>query len=95
MSVKRKISRNGQIAIPKELQRELGIQDGDYLNIDFTNNKVIIDNLMQNNYLNQCIINRGKVTIPTEIRRIMNIQHGTHFIIELSNDRKKLYLLKD
>lgn len=93
--VKKRISMNGQITIPRTIQRLLDINDGDYLCIYYnTNKEIIIDTIQNDNQLNLCIYRYGKVSIPSEIRRFMNIDLGSYLDMEISKDKRKVHLSK-
>lgn len=93
--VKKKILRNGQIAIPREIQRLLNIKEGDYLCIYNTNNEIIIDTQEKDDQLNVCIFRHGKVSVPSEIRRIMKIKLGSYLVMEISKEKDKIYLKRE
>ncbi|MGP7816484.1 AbrB/MazE/SpoVT family DNA-binding domain-containing protein [Niallia sp. 01092] len=90
--IKRKIYKNGQISIPKHLQEELKITDGDLLFVYIVNKTIFIEAAHDNETLNQCYIRDGRISIPTEIRRILTITNRTTLIMGISEDKQKIYV---
>ncbi len=88
----KKISKNGQIGIPKQVRKQLNIQNGDFLTIYYDNDVLVIEKWdnQHHNQLNQCIFSNGRVSIPIELRRIHNIELDFPVTMEISN--KKILL---
>ncbi|WP_445492039.1 AbrB/MazE/SpoVT family DNA-binding domain-containing protein [Niallia sp. 03133] len=93
--IRRKIYKNGQISIPKQLQRELKIKNGDLLYVYILNKSIIIQTSHDNKTLNQCYISGGRISIPMEIRRILSITPKTPLIIGITEDKLKIYIHVD
>jgi len=93
----KKINKSGQIFIPKQIQNQLEIQNGDSLYI-YHHKGIIVVEKMDNQYekrtLNECLLSNGRVSIPVELRRILQINVGAALIMESSNYDKKIYLKK-
>lgn len=89
---KRRIYGNGQISIPKKLQKELNIINGDNLFIYLVNNSIIIQTTHHNKTLNQCYFSGGRLSIPMEIRRILNITDKTPLVMDITDDKQKIHI---
>lgn len=90
--IKRRIHQNGQISIPKTLQKELNVTNGDLLYIYTLNHSIFIQPIHPNKTLNQCSISSGRLSIPMEIRRILNITNKTPLILGITKDKQKIYI---
>ncbi|PLR82180.1 hypothetical protein CVD25_08795 [Bacillus canaveralius] len=88
----RRISKKGQICIPKKIQTKLSILEGDYLYIYIKYSNIIIEKHNDNQTLNQCVIRNGQISIPAEIRRILGISYDTPLVIDASGLQKKIIL---
>jgi AbrB family looped-hinge helix DNA binding protein len=91
----KKINKCGQVLIPKQIQKQLSIQDGDFLYIYYHKGIIVVEKIEKQNEkrtLNQCILSNGRVSIPAELRRILKMNLDTHIIMESSISDKKIYL---
>ena len=80
----KKLNKKGQISIPKKIQQQLKIKDGDSLAIFQQKELIILKSQHPNQRLNQCILSGGRISIPAELRRILNIHTESDFVMEVS-----------
>lgn len=85
-----KISKNGQIRIPKKVQMQLNLIEGKYLFIYESQNCIMIEKQHEDETLNQCLFTNGKITIPMELRRLVNVSAGTILSIDVSSNKVTL-----
>ncbi|MFS0646110.1 AbrB/MazE/SpoVT family DNA-binding domain-containing protein [Siminovitchia sp. 179-K 8D1 HS] len=78
------MSKNGQIRIPKKIQKQLNLIEGQYLFVYESKNCIMIEKHHEDETLNQCLFTNGKITIPMELRRLCNINVREMFSIEVS-----------
>lgn len=88
----KKLLKNGQVSIPKKIQVQLNIQDGDYLTIYQQTEGIAIKNQHHDPQLNQCIVSNGRISIPVELRRILKIKEQSNFLMEVFISEKKILL---
>lgn len=82
-----KISDNGQIRIPKKVQTQLNLIEGQYLFVYESQNSIMIEKHHEDETLNQCLFTNGKITIPMELRRLFNITARTTLSIDISSNK--------
>jgi len=73
----RRLSKNGQINLPRELLKQIHVVNGDTLYIDYNCTTIKVIKQECNPTLNQCILSNGKISIPAEIRRFLEIPWNT------------------
>lgn len=89
----KKLRKNGQITIPKKVQEQLNIQNGDFLTVyQQTKGMIAIKNHHHDHKLNQCVFSNGRVSIPVELRRILNIQDRSDLFMEVIIEERKIIL---
>ncbi|WP_141432574.1 AbrB/MazE/SpoVT family DNA-binding domain-containing protein [Bacillus sp. 03113] len=91
MYVKR-LLKNGQISIPKKVQNQLSLIEGDYLYIYKDQESIVIENKHHNQHLNQCIFRCGRVSIPIELRRLLDISYKTPLVMDASSIQNKIFI---
>lgn len=89
-----KITKNGQIRIPKKVQNDLNLLEGHYLYIYESQKCIYIEKDHEDDTLNQCLFANDKVTIPMELRKLLNISNGTHLYLDVS-DYNTIRLMKN
>ncbi|WP_370875145.1 AbrB/MazE/SpoVT family DNA-binding domain-containing protein [Cytobacillus purgationiresistens] len=77
----KKITKNGQILIPKEIQNRTSISEGDFLYIYIRKKQIVIEKSNENQTLNQCVFRNKLLSIPVEIRRILDISNESKLAI--------------
>ncbi len=82
-----KVSDNGQIRIPKKVQTQLNLIEGQYLFVYESQNCIMIEKHHEDETLNQCLFTNGKITIPMELRRLLNITARTTLSIDISSNK--------
>lgn len=96
----RKLYKNGQVSIPKEITKQLEINEGTILFVDYQEGNIVIDKKNDNSSLNQRTLSNGVINIPKEIRDIHGIgsdryllikadQQSTRILLRPENKRKK------
>ncbi|XJZ28032.1 AbrB/MazE/SpoVT family DNA-binding domain-containing protein [Bacillota bacterium Lsc_1132] len=80
----KRLNKKGQISIPKKIQQQLKIKDGDSLTIFQQKEQIILKSRHPNKRLNQCILSGGRISIPAELRRILNIHIDSDLEMEVS-----------
>lgn len=88
----RRLSKTGQISIPKHMEQQLNLKEGYYLYIYNCKESIIIVKHHSNETLNQCIYRNGKVSIPTELRRLLGISFETPLELTLSDDQDMIII---
>lgn len=90
-----KLTKNGQILIPKRVQKSLKFHEGEFLFIHTCKDKILIEKNNQNKFLNQCVFNFGRISIPAEIRRILNISEMTPLSMNVSIEQQTIFIQKN
>lgn len=88
----RRLSKSGQISIPKTVEQQLNLKEGHYLYVYQYKESIIIVNHHSNKTLNQCIYRNGKVSIPAELRRLLGISFETPLEMTLADDQNKIII---
>ncbi len=91
----RKISKTGQITLPKEICTNLNLIEGEYLFIYKYKNSIIIQKHHDNTTLNQCIFRNGKISIPAELRKLTGITQNTLLKIKINRCNEKIIILPE
>ncbi|GKU84108.1 MULTISPECIES: AbrB/MazE/SpoVT family DNA-binding domain-containing protein [Niallia] len=89
---KRRIYNNGQIAVPKKLQKQLNFNAGDLLFIYILDKSIIIKANHDNKDLNQCYLSGNRISIPKEIRNILGITSDTPLIMGITDDKNGIFI---
>ncbi|RTR28156.1 AbrB/MazE/SpoVT family DNA-binding domain-containing protein [Robertmurraya yapensis] len=88
----KKISKTGQINLPKEICTELNLIDGEYLFIYKHQNSIVIEKQHENVTFNQCIFRNGKVSIPVELRKLTDITQNTLLEVQNKKSNEKIII---
>jgi bifunctional DNA-binding transcriptional regulator/antitoxin component of YhaV-PrlF toxin-antitoxin module len=91
-----KLSKTGELYIPKTLIKILNIEVGDRLNIFIEGKKIVLTSKAGFENENKCTYNqKGTIHIPAEIRRISNIDTDVVFTITIDEKEKQVCLIPD
>jgi AbrB family looped-hinge helix DNA binding protein len=89
-----KLSKTGQLYIPKALTNILNIEVGDIINIFLDGKKIILTRKAGLGKENKCTYNqKGTIYIPAEIRRLCNIDSEAVFTITIEEKEKRVCLI--
>ncbi|MEH7492051.1 AbrB/MazE/SpoVT family DNA-binding domain-containing protein [Neobacillus niacini] len=91
-----KLSKTGEMYIPKTLSKILNIEVGDRLNIFIEGKKIVLTSKEGFENENKCTYNqKGTIHIPAEIRRISNIDTDVVFTITIDEKENQVCLIPD
>lgn len=90
-----KLTKNGQVFIPKNVQKNLKFHEGEFLFVHACKDKILIEKNNQNKFLNQCVFNYGRVSIPAEIRRLLGISEITPLSMKVSVEQQIIFIQKN
>ncbi|MEQ2527665.1 AbrB/MazE/SpoVT family DNA-binding domain-containing protein [Bacillaceae bacterium CLA-AA-H227] len=88
----KKISKTGQVNLPKEICTELNLVDGEYLFIYKYQQSVVIEKQHENVTFNQCILRNGKISIPVELRKLTDITQNTLLEVQSNKSDEKIII---
>lgn len=88
----RRLTKTGQVFIPKKMEKQLRLKEGHYLYLYISEENIIIVKHHSNKTLNQCIYRNGKISIPAELRRLVGISFNTPLEITLDEEQDKIII---
>jgi bifunctional DNA-binding transcriptional regulator/antitoxin component of YhaV-PrlF toxin-antitoxin module len=88
----RNLLKTGQIALPKEIQSNLDLVEGEYLFIYIFQDNIEICKHHENNTLNQCIFRNGKISIPVELRKLTGITPNSRLKVQINSRKDKILI---
>ncbi|MCK6205744.1 AbrB/MazE/SpoVT family DNA-binding domain-containing protein [Bacillus infantis] len=92
MEIQRRLTKTGQLYIPKGLRQYLNFKEQMFLCIYVENNSIIIEHILDENSHNKIVYNGNKITVPVEIQRILGITKDTNLLVTPVCDFKKLVI---
>jgi bifunctional DNA-binding transcriptional regulator/antitoxin component of YhaV-PrlF toxin-antitoxin module len=93
--MKLRLSKTGQIYIPRCIRKEIDLEVGNFINIVLDGEKIILTNKDYEKE-NKCVISEnGTIHIPTEIRRLSNIKSEAFFRVILDKKEKQINLIPE
>jgi AbrB family looped-hinge helix DNA binding protein len=89
-----KLSKTGQLYIPKKITKILNIEVGDIINLFIDGKKIVLTSSAGLEKENKCTYNqKGTIYIPAEIRRLSNIDPDAVFTITIDEKEKMVCLI--
>lgn len=88
----RRLLKTGQISIPKEVEEELNIMEGQFLSLYREGNKIVIVKQHSNATLNQCIYSYRKISLPIELRRLTGFTCGMLLALNYCKNEQKILI---
>lgn len=67
----RKIDEVGRLVVPKEMRKQLGLKNGDEVNMEISNNKIIITNPNQEDPFENWLLDYILRTESAEVKNIL------------------------
>lgn len=88
----RRLLKTGQISIPKEVEDELNIMEGQFLSLYREGNRIVIVKQHSNDTLNQCIYSYRKISLPIELRRLTGFTCGMLLALNYCKNEQKILI---
>ncbi|MGG7618455.1 AbrB/MazE/SpoVT family DNA-binding domain-containing protein [Bacillus coreaensis] len=88
----RRLLKTGQITIPKEIEKELNIKEGQYLSLYKEQGKIFIVKHHSNPTLNQCIYRYSRISLPVELRRLTGFNDGMLLAVNFCKNEQKIII---
>lgn len=89
----RKLYKNGQVSIPKEITKVMNINEDTTLFVDYHQGNIIIETQESDSYLNKRTIYNGVINIPKEIRDLNGIGSDCYLLIEADQQLARIVLI--
>ncbi|GAA0330683.1 hypothetical protein GCM10008967_21480 [Bacillus carboniphilus] len=91
MTIIKKIDKNGQITIPKDMLRELNFKDGLFVSVYRRQHLIIIEQKV-NDAVSQCVLRNGRVSVPVELRYLLKIDNFTRLEVNVCLSTQKVFI---
>lgn len=87
-----KLYKTGQVTIPKKVQQQFDLKDGDFLYLYQQKGSIIVVKHHSDHTLNQSFFQNGRLYIPSELRRLLSFSPGIMIEMTITKSKDKLIL---